>query len=399
MTGNDLNLFDAIHGYIGGNFIERMAAMLGENQDKTRLGINAAVPGLIEGLRETSSTGDGVRRLVIAVDGADEDLLGNVSNMFSQGGRFAMDQGSDILRTILGVGALSALTGSVGKSSGLSSRGVTTILGMLVPIALAVLKKEKRARGLDSIGLSRLLATQRDNMTATTAGTREGNYEFPRAAASRTENYDAEPEKEKHRAESWIVPVAILAGCLGLLWYWASRPKSEMSFKPPTTVHAEREGITDQRNYGTATSFEKLKNKYRSVIDEARAQGVKISSMREENGKLIMEGTAPSREAADKVSAAIKRINPTQDDIVLKLQTTNLRSETPPSPTDTREKPALSKGGTQTYTVKEGDTLSTISKDFYGNSSDYMRIFNANKDKLTNRNMIEVGQKIMIPEK
>jgi nucleoid-associated protein YgaU len=49
------------------------------------------------------------------------------------------------------------------------------------------------------------------------------------------------------------------------------------------------------------------------------------------------------------------------------------------------------------YTVKPGDTLSKISKQFYGSATDYMRIFEANKDKLTDPDKIQVGQELKIP--
>ena len=38
-----------------------------------------------------------------------------------------------------------------------------------------------------------------------------------------------------------------------------------------------------------------------------------------------------------------------------------------------------------------------IAKEFYGNANDYMRIFNANKDKLKDPNQIQVGQELKIP--
>jgi nucleoid-associated protein YgaU len=41
--------------------------------------------------------------------------------------------------------------------------------------------------------------------------------------------------------------------------------------------------------------------------------------------------------------------------------------------------------------------LSKISKQFYGNANEYMRIFNANKDKLKNPDNIQVGQELKIP--
>jgi nucleoid-associated protein YgaU len=60
---------------------------------------------------------------------------------------------------------------------------------------------------------------------------------------------------------------------------------------------------------------------------------------------------------------------------------------------------AAAGGGTadQTYTVKSGDTLSKIAKQFYGNANDYNKIFEANKDQLSSPDRINVGQELKIP--
>ncbi|MBV9936984.1 MAG: LysM peptidoglycan-binding domain-containing protein, partial [Acidobacteriaceae bacterium] len=44
-----------------------------------------------------------------------------------------------------------------------------------------------------------------------------------------------------------------------------------------------------------------------------------------------------------------------------------------------------------------GDTLSKIAKEFYGNANDYNKIFEANQDKLTSPDRIQVGQELVIP--
>lgn len=49
------------------------------------------------------------------------------------------------------------------------------------------------------------------------------------------------------------------------------------------------------------------------------------------------------------------------------------------------------------HIVKKGDTLWGLSKKYYGNGSDYMKIFNANKDKIKNPNLIIDGWKLVIP--
>ncbi len=53
--------------------------------------------------------------------------------------------------------------------------------------------------------------------------------------------------------------------------------------------------------------------------------------------------------------------------------------------------------GGETYEIKSGDTLSKISKHFYGNANEYMRIFYANRDQLSDPDKIQAGQKLVIP--
>lgn len=49
------------------------------------------------------------------------------------------------------------------------------------------------------------------------------------------------------------------------------------------------------------------------------------------------------------------------------------------------------------YIVQKGDTLGAISRNFSGNAKDYLQLANANN--ISNPDLIEVGQKIIIPEK
>ncbi len=50
------------------------------------------------------------------------------------------------------------------------------------------------------------------------------------------------------------------------------------------------------------------------------------------------------------------------------------------------------------YKVKRGDTLSKLSREFYGNASLYPRIFEANRHLLTDPNRIVTGQVLRIPQ-
>jgi hypothetical protein len=65
----------------------------------------------------------------------------------------------------------------------------------------------------------------------------------------------------------------------------------------------------------------------------------------------------------------------------------------PPAP----PAPPAKKPSPRTYTVVRGDCLWTIAKRFYGSGPLWPRIFDANRSKIKNPNLIYPGQKFVIP--
>lgn len=133
--------------------------------------------------------------------------------------------------------------------------------------------------------------------------------------------------------------------------------------------------------------FERLKQKYAPALRVIEQEQVRLENLHVQDNKLFIRGTAPSEQAKNKVWDQIKLINPTYDDLTANISVTESHA------------PSASYGGqgSQTYTVKPGDTLSKISKQFYGNANEYMRIFYANSDKLKDPDKIQVGQQLTIP--
>jgi len=60
--------------------------------------------------------------------------------------------------------------------------------------------------------------------------------------------------------------------------------------------------------------------------------------------------------------------------------------------------PPAVQAASDNYTVKPGDTLSKIAKEFYGDARKYSIIFEANRDILKDPNIIQPGQKLRIPK-
>ena len=132
-------------------------------------------------------------------------------------------------------------------------------------------------------------------------------------------------------------------------------------------------------------TFEELKAKYQTVMQVIQDQQVQMKNLHIEGNKLVMKGVAPSQEAANAVWNEIKRINPKADDVSADF------------PVDANMKTGAAAASAKMYIVKSGDTLSKISKQFYGDPNAYMKIFNANRDKLNDPDKIQPGQELKIP--
>jgi nucleoid-associated protein YgaU len=51
----------------------------------------------------------------------------------------------------------------------------------------------------------------------------------------------------------------------------------------------------------------------------------------------------------------------------------------------------------RTYTVKSGDSLSKIAKEVYGEASQWKKIYEANRDRIKNPDLIQPGWTLDIP--
>jgi LysM repeat protein len=121
-----------------------------------------------------------------------------------------------------------------------------------------------------------------------------------------------------------------------------------------------------------------LRGTYAYSVDMAQKMG--LSSIEERDGKLHFKGTVATQEDANKIWDAIKTIPTWSKDVVADIQA----------------RPG-SAGSARTYTVKAGDTLSKIAKETLGDANAYTRIFEANRDQLSDPDKIKPGQVLKIP--
>jgi nucleoid-associated protein YgaU len=138
--------------------------------------------------------------------------------------------------------------------------------------------------------------------------------------------------------------------------------------------------------------LEQMKQKYASVLTTIQQQQIRLSHVHIQDNKLFIEGLAPSEQAKNKVWDQIKLVNPNWAQEL----TADISVDSNARPTQAQGA-SVSGGQQRTYTVKPGDSLSKISKDLYGDANEYMKIFEANRDVLSDPNKISPGQTLKIP--
>ncbi|HKK17039.1 MAG TPA: LysM peptidoglycan-binding domain-containing protein [Opitutales bacterium] len=114
-----------------------------------------------------------------------------------------------------------------------------------------------------------------------------------------------------------------------------------------------------------------------------------VKTLKQENDSLKRDLVAAEKrvQQLENMLGQARRVPSPQVETVAPSQRQTGRASAPPDPAEVP----------RTYTVQSGDTLSTISRRFYGTPSRWIDIFQANRDRLSSENALRVGQEIRIP--
>jgi len=137
-----------------------------------------------------------------------------------------------------------------------------------------------------------------------------------------------------------------------------------------------------------ADKLETLKAKYQSVLNFIeQQQNTQLQNVNMEGDKLFIRAAAPSQDVKNK----IKLVDPNYSDLTADISAPEAAAAAAAGGSDTTVAAA------RTYTVQAGDNLSKISKHFYGDPNQYMKIVNANKETLPDPDKIKPGMELNIP--
>lgn len=109
--------------------------------------------------------------------------------------------------------------------------------------------------------------------------------------------------------------------------------------------------------------------------------------------KLFIRAEVANQDLKNNIWNEIKKVDGQYSDLTADITV----NSSLPQPATPQPSSSASATADRKYTVKAGDTLSGIANQFYGNASLYNKIFEANRDKLSDANHIRPGQELVIP--
>lgn len=301
------NLVSSLMQFVTPDVIKKVAAAFGLDRAIVQKVVGAGVPAILASLASMVSKPGGTERLA---DTMMQQKSGSIDNIVNAIGGAAqstqVEEGADLLSSLLGRGGLNALTSAISGYAGIGSGKSEALVGLLGPMVMGALGQQQRKAGLDANGLASLLTSQKDQIAAALpsgftsylrdAGfldTLDGNIRRSAEAASATARRVSDMTEQatiaatRHATAAsqrmtawpyWLGAIAILAG-LGWM-YMANRERPQVAQEtsrpapqPSETTGAAIANQTVAELTGQLTrSVDGMRTTLQGINDSASAQ-------------------------------------------------------------------------------------------------------------------------------
>jgi hypothetical protein len=308
------------------DMIGRLAGALGLSRNDTSSALEAAVPGLLAALAGVATKPGGPQKLVDAAKQQTGTLDKFASMLGTSGQSSILEQGSQMITSLLGSRDQNALANAVGQYTGLGSAAGGSLLGALAPVVMGTIAKQQGALNAGSI--ANLIAGQKDNIAdalpsgfgrmlsgtgiidslgdAAKRTVGAGNEAARAAAASVSRTVDDTRRSAQAVPSSnwllWAIPALAVAALL--LWLFA-RPTQQVVQQGVNTAQSLMVGGIDLGKQVT-DSLNSLRSTLTSVTDPASAEAA-LPKLREATSQI------------DKVSGMLGQLSDAQRKVIAGL--------------------------------------------------------------------------------
>lgn len=162
----DFNLVDLVNDYFNNSLVNKISRAIESDNNLTRSALDVAIPSLLGHLQTQSSrphSADNIFKLVSSQNGG---ILKSFNEILTTNNHIQLaSAGNNIIMTALGETEQDNMVENIANQSGLSNNVASTLLGLITPATLSLVKLKLLDSGeFNSTSLTSILDLQQDNI-------------------------------------------------------------------------------------------------------------------------------------------------------------------------------------------------------------------------------------------
>ncbi len=233
------NLLDLVKDQIGSAVMGKIANVIGINDREANSAVDAFIPALLSGVMNNTKTEEDAGGLLdlISSNNLGDGILDNLGDLLGGGDKTSsfLSLGSSLLSGIFGRNE-SGFINSILSLTGLGKGNSSKLLSILAPIALSVIGRMVKSKGLNA---GSLLSLFRNEKSAVRAALPAGFAAFGESAKSEPVAVASNNDDNSGGGMGWLkwlLPLLLLA----LLLWWFMRPKDSGDTKVSDSTKVEK---------------------------------------------------------------------------------------------------------------------------------------------------------------
>ena len=202
--------------------VNKASQMLGESEAGILKAIETSVPAVFMSLEDKISSEQGSVQIAKAIQNNLNSFPDSPMAMMEKHIVDSLGKDSGVVNSLLGDKS-NLISDAVSKYSGIKASSVNSLLTLVVPVVLGLLKKHTSSAGISAQSISAILTNQKDHIMNSLPHNLniEGLISLPGMAGGTTTG-GALPTTQgvKSKPAGWIIPVIIIALILLGIWYF-----------------------------------------------------------------------------------------------------------------------------------------------------------------------------------
>jgi hypothetical protein len=341
------NLVSLIMQFLTPDMVTRIASMLGLERGAAQSGVAGAIPSLLAAFSGVASQPGGPQKLADAAT-QQRDTLSNFSNILTGGNQSSfIQQGTQMVSSLLGSRDQNALTGAISKFAGIGQGATGSLLGMLAPLVMGMIAKQQGpVQNFDPNKISSMLSSQKDNIAAALpsglgsllggTGLLDSLGGAARTATSTTSDWASSATRAANdtgrRVAStatsqapnwlyWLIPAAAIAALLAYLFGRPNEVAQDTTTRPTVATDTQRPVNTADVNRQVSDSLNNLNNTLGGITDAASAQAAlpKLHEAADNIDKVSGMASQLSPDQRKSIAGVVNSVMPTLNQMFSKV--------------------------------------------------------------------------------